>query len=1136
MDHSLGGSVVVSSGALVMGVTGMTGSGLGSGHGGGAGVKKGGSPSAPRLFMTSVIESRDDLEERHDRCFALVQALVTDKTEKESNDALAGAVSKDPKTHEDICLGLMIGVLSDAESAPRYFRDLTLVARDGLIAVYTHLTHLVLEKYPKLFPAAKQQLLWLTREMIKSSVTGMENIVWNLMRQIAGGDVSRPNLWLADQLLDIFVEHRAWLEKFPFLLASVVYTYLRVIEDHFHVDKLREKEVKFVISLIRERFTDVMVIGRDLVRVLQYVAKIPEFQDLWQDMIHHPRTLSPSFTGITQLMHTRTSRRFLQSRITPEMEKKLVFFTSQVRFGTHKRYQDWFQRQYLSTPESQSLRCDLIRFIVGVIHPTNELLGSDIIPRWAIIGWLLTTCTIQVASSNAKLALFYDWLFFVPDKDNIMNIEPAILVMQHSMRHHPNITATLLDFLCRIIVNFHPKEQEKVRSGIYNSLNTIVEKRVVSSLSPLFDNSRLDKELRALIRERFAPFFPKESAEPLPQVDRDEDADGSARFSDEDDEENAHSKGGSTSHNATPNSNAVKSSGQGHSSSPSSPNKKNHTGRRQSSGDESESGNGSDELPVEELDDDIKETLKELKAETECEKRCELIDNLVKTVISEQLDFEQCSALASQLTDVIPEEFEGRIFPENPTLENIEDSIGRPLFVLFRSLCEMSDSDQRTILLQILAELYTLQLRIGYYLLYFLSADKAHPRSAKEKASIYKDLCEAIDEKFSLDICLVNDMRQCQEDDVNLFVYLVPEIFTNFPKHSVGNVNLLYLVVACVDGRQVQTLVCHIIAKDFVMFKKDSFPAILQTSLTWETFEQYALWQLTAAHDLPIDCVLPLVPKLSFSQHSEALTSVLLLLKQERPTNDLLKHLLTREAETGDRFVSAALIYWMHEYDDKLGDIISNHLSKQSSAGPGKRKRNQPSALKNGALSHSAELCLHHLDDLRQICKQYEFFNLQSIQSALHQAKQACTDTQKKKFMDLFAMVDSDSEPDEPSSNNKRRKDSKSTSNSVSKSPGKGKQPKNNVSATKVSESSDESSEGSEENEKPSSRGSAGKQQRGGGGGGRVTSGNTNNKRKRAKKVSSYKISTDETSEDEEVLAKKVPKKKKKVSPPSDSD
>jgi cell division protein FtsX len=37
-------------------------------------------------------------------------------------------------------------------------------------------------------------------------------------------------------------------------------------------------------------------------------------------------------------------------------------------------------------------------------------------------------------------------------------------------------------------------------------------------------------------------------------------------------------------------------------------------------------------------------------------------------------------------------------------------------------------------------------------------------------------------------VCLfsVNDMRQCQEDDVNLFVYLVPDVYTNFQKAAIG--------------------------------------------------------------------------------------------------------------------------------------------------------------------------------------------------------------------------------------------------------------------------------------------------------------------------------------------------------------
>ena len=76
-------------------------------------------------------------------------------------------------------------------------------------------------------------------------------------------------------------------------------------------------------------------------------------------------------------------------------------------------------------------------------------------------------------------------------------------------------------------------------------------------------------------------------------------------------------------------------------------------------------------------------------------------------------------------------------------------------------------------------------------------------------------------------------------------------------------------------------------------------------------------FQLLSAHDLPFECVLPLVPKLRHSAHSEALTSVLLLIKQERPTAEMLKHLLAREVIAADRFVSSCLTYWMHEHEDR---------------------------------------------------------------------------------------------------------------------------------------------------------------------------------------------------------------------------
>ena len=45
----------------------------------------------------------------------------------------------------------------------------------------------------------------------------------------------------------------------------------------------RTKEVNFVVGLIRDRFNDVIQIGRDLVRLLQNVARIPEIEQVAGD-------------------------------------------------------------------------------------------------------------------------------------------------------------------------------------------------------------------------------------------------------------------------------------------------------------------------------------------------------------------------------------------------------------------------------------------------------------------------------------------------------------------------------------------------------------------------------------------------------------------------------------------------------------------------------------------------------------------------------------------------------------------------------------------------------------------------------------------------------------------------------------
>lgn len=939
--------------------------------------------NAGRLFASSSLDAKEELDEKLERCYAHLQTIVSGVSEKEAHDALNVVVSKDSQNHEDISCGLLVAILAEPLAAPRFYRDLTFVTRDGLAFVLTRLNQLVLERYNKLHDSAKSQLIWLIKELIKNNVIGADGLCYNLLRQISGGDISSKNIWLTENMLDVFCENRSWLEKFPILMSTVIYTYLRLIVDHGSpaLATLRQQEVDLTVSLLREKFSECSMIGRDLVRLLQNVARIPEFEKFWRDLLHNPASLSPGFLGVAQLMTMRTSRRFLLSRLTPDMEKKIFFLTSQVKFGTQKRYQEWFQRQYLATPESQSLRCDLIRFIIGVIHPTNELLCSDIIPRWAVIGWLLTTCTSNVAASNAKLSLFYDWLFYDPEKDNIMNIEPAILVMHHSMRTHPAITATLLDFLCRIIPNFYPPLADRVRQGIFTSLKQILEKRVLPTLSPLFDNPKLDKELRLMIREVFAEFC---SSVEVKSEDVLMPRDPSESLS----LESNHVSNNSTEH-------------------------------------EAEFSEDEDDIPlakvrlremkfkpikespklehidisdyVEQLDGDLKKYVVQLQHEKDNESRCEIMEKLVQAVIQEEdFDSDTGAVLAASLCALLSSQFEQKLFPQELDEESIEDSIGTPVFVMFRNLCQTPEEDpSRQPLLMLLADMYVRQAKVGYQLLYFLKASKIND----DKMSTYRDFCKTMEGR-DLEACLLRDLKLCQEDDVRLFCYLIPDIYTQFPNIAIGNPELLNLIVACIDSSQLQELVC-LVLQGMVMFRKDSFLSVMNASLEWETFEQYCLWQLIAAHNIPVDYILPILPKLEFAIHAEALTSILLLLKQEKPTAELLKHIMCREVKQQDFFVVSVLKYWSQEHEEKLAELVATQLTKFNTT-PNKRKR-QPSHKPSGP---SVEQTLAHLDQLRQNCKQTSFFNQEVVQQALQQVQMASSEAQKTKYSDLFTLAE----------------------------------------------------------------------------------------------------------------------------------
>lgn len=340
--------------------------------------------------------------------------------------------------------------------------------------------------------------------MVRVAGIGYEALLVTLLRQILGGDFSDGNLWLCSKMVTLFLENwECFLDEAPSVLCSALYVFLRVLHDHCSVNveklkTLRRLEIHFCVKVVREEFHLCLKIGRDFIRLLQdLVHHVPEFQAIWKDLMVNPSSFNtPEFVGVSQFYHTRTSSKYALLRISPEMETQLRFLLTYVKFGNHKRHQLWFGRKFLNEPDKETVIVDMVKFICCAHHPPNEIIQSDIVPRWAVIGWLLKCCRKNHVENSVKLALFYDWLFFDGRVDNIMNIEPAMLLMVHCIPKYIDITNTLLGFLLHLLDTYDVQHKDVIVKGVGSAFHSLASKGVIQSLDVLTSCPALSPLLR----------------------------------------------------------------------------------------------------------------------------------------------------------------------------------------------------------------------------------------------------------------------------------------------------------------------------------------------------------------------------------------------------------------------------------------------------------------------------------------------------------------------------------------------------------------------------------------------------------------------------------------------------------------
>ncbi|KAJ3124784.1 Integrator complex subunit 3 [Nowakowskiella sp. JEL0407] len=265
---------------------------------------------------------------------------------------------------------------------------------------------------------------------------------------------------------------------------------------------------------------EMLYIGRELVRALLDISMIPQITNLLRDIIVSPQKLSPHFTGIKQILDLPTPEDIYRCRITTSMEEKLRHILFKLGFDRYQRNLTWFQARYLNEFNSDTLLSDIIRYICGCIHPSNEQLASQLVPRYMVIASLMKNVKSIVGDSHVKLALFYDWINY-NQYTNIMNIEPGLLLLYRFVSSRSEITLSLLEFLYSVGNEFLPIHTKDVLKSLDMVMKDGVEKGVIRSLVSVYQHANVTPLHRVIIRKLFPSsinsYLPPSISKPVSQ-------------------------------------------------------------------------------------------------------------------------------------------------------------------------------------------------------------------------------------------------------------------------------------------------------------------------------------------------------------------------------------------------------------------------------------------------------------------------------------------------------------------------------------------------------------------------------------------------------------------------------------------
>lgn len=274
-------------------------------------------------------------------------------------------------------------------------------------------------------------------------------------------------------------------------------------------------------------------------------------------------------------------------------------------------------------------------------------------------------------------------------------------------------------------------------------------------------------------------------------------------------------------------------------------------------------------------------------------------------------------------------------------------------------------------------------------------------------ANSYLEFCT--NAKRKLTKCLDEDLAKVCTYDPEMFCFLLPSVYGElvtlgmFP--ITGNIDIIRLVVSALDPFYLEELVCLCLTNTAKVLKKEDVLPLIETSLKWDSWDQYCVWKIITAQSVPVENYINILPKLDTKEHPEALSCILLNLQNvTEPSLNMVQQIMSRDWKNHDFYVSSIIRFWSMRTDIKeLAKMISSLGDSRPSSPQVKRKGQTKAPVKNSsALSPLNEKVLYHLESIRLRAPKNKLFNQSEIREMLAHVETVCNEAQKKKFAELF--------------------------------------------------------------------------------------------------------------------------------------